>query len=90
MARQGRVGKFFVIGYDSDGEFPDFDCFKDERNKIDEYNEPAIEDNPSSTTTTSTSTTATPTSTAGGEFVPITREALMKLKVDELRKEMKK
>ena len=79
---------FFAMGYDSDGELPDFDCFEDERNKIDEYNEPEIQDTPSLHTTTVA--TATPTSTAGGEFVPITREALMKLKVDELRRELKK
>ena len=64
--------------YNSDREFPDFGCFEDKQNKIDEYNGPKIQETPSleSNTTTVANSTATATSTAG-KFVPITREILM-------------
>ena len=79
----------FELGYDSDGDLPDFGPVEEELAQMQAYNEaPAPEEE--DLTPTADIEQQDPPATATSAFVLITEDAMKKLKVVELRSELRK
>ena len=82
----------YELGYDSDGEPPYFGNMEEEKMLMELFNEVSVGSEPQEEESTSTSTTGTTTTTNqnAASFILITDEEINRLKVDLLRRELKK
>ena len=79
----------FQLGYDSDGELPFFGNADEERQMMEQYEEGTLGNEPSLTSADDT-TTSTTNTTSAPTFIFIPYEEIKKMKVDELKQELKK